>query len=49
MPYYGGSGGFICCEWKLLSRAGGWFDDNGAHVRDDRISSRRVDGVTTQP
>jgi hypothetical protein len=46
MPFYGGSAGFICCEFKILVRAGGWFDGDGAHVLDERLAggSRRVDG-----
>ena len=45
MPYYGGSTGFVHCGWKLLYRAGGWFED-GLHVQDDRLAGgqRRVDG-----
>jgi len=45
MPYYGGSAGFICCEFKILTREGGWFDSRGRHVKDDRLAggSRRVD------
>lgn len=46
MEYYGGSSGFICCGWKILYRAGGWFD-KGMHIKDDRLAGgrRRVDGV----
>lgn len=40
MPYYGGTAGYIHCEWKLLYRAGCWFE-NGKHVRDDRIEGKR--------
>lgn len=46
MTYYGGSAGFIHCEWKLLHREGGWFDPQGRHIKDDRLAggTRRVDG-----
>ena len=37
MPYRGGTYGFVCCEWKLLHRAGGWFDEHDRPVRDRRI------------
>lgn len=26
MPHYGGSAGFIHCEFKVLTRPDGWFD-----------------------
>lgn len=42
MEYYGGSGGFICHSWKLLYRGGGWFDDDGAHVKDERLNHQRT-------
>jgi hypothetical protein len=47
MPYYGGSMGFLCCDTKILTRAGGWQDEQGRHVKDDRLAggSRRVDGL----
>lgn len=47
MHYYGGSAGFICCEYKILYLAGGWFDSQGKHVADDRLASgsRDVAGV----
>jgi len=50
MTYYGGSTGFICCQYKLLFRGGGWFDAKGKHVKDDRLAGgdRRVDGVVAQ-
>jgi hypothetical protein len=46
MPYYGGSAGFIHCDFKVLYRQGGWFDEQGLHVKDDRLAggTRRVDG-----
>lgn len=49
MTYYGGSAGFIHCEWKLLHREGGWFDPQGRHIKDDRLAggTRRVDGEVT--
>ena len=45
MHYYGGSTGYVCHGWKILYRAGGWFE-NGLHVKDDRLAggTRRVDG-----
>ena len=45
MSQYGGSAGWICCNFKLLYRASGWFE-NGLHVADDRLAGgrRRVDG-----
>jgi hypothetical protein len=42
MLAYGGSGGYICCKWKLLYRADGWFDEAGIHLRDDRLNDRRT-------
>jgi hypothetical protein len=50
MHYYGGSAGFICCEYKVLYRTGGWFDPHGTHVADDRLASgsRSVAGVVTK-
>ena len=46
MTHYGGSGGYIHCDWKLLYRAGGRFGQEGRHVKDDRLAggTRRVDG-----
>jgi hypothetical protein len=44
MIYYGGTAGFIHCGWKLLFRAGGWFDTEGLHVRDERLAGSRQDG-----
>jgi len=45
MHYYGGSAGYICCDFKILYRLGGWFDEQGRHVLDDRLAggTRRVD------
>ena len=47
MTYYGGSTGFICCEYKILLRSDGWFDAKGKHVKDDRLAGgdRVVEGV----
>ena len=45
MEYYGGSGGFIHCGWKVLYRAGGWFEPSGRHVKDDRLAWPRVEGI----
>jgi hypothetical protein len=47
MHYYGGSAGFICCDYKVLFNDSGWFDRNGLHIKDDRLAggTRRVDGV----
>lgn len=44
MTYYGGSAGFICCGLKILHRSDGWFDEQGRHVKDDRLAggTRRV-------
>ena len=49
MDDYGGSAGYMHCEWKLLYRDGGWFE-NGVHVKDDRLAggTRRVDGVVNE-
>jgi hypothetical protein len=46
MHFYGGSAGYICCDYKILIKAGGWFDEKGLHIRDDRLAGggRRVDG-----
>lgn len=38
MVYYGGTAGYVHCGWKLLYRAGGWFED-GVHVKDQRLRS----------
>lgn len=38
MLNYGGTAGFIHCGWKLLYRAGGWFDEDGLHVSDPRLA-----------
>ena len=43
MNHYGGTAGYICCGWKLLYRAGGWFDSNGLHVADSRLAGPRQD------
>jgi hypothetical protein len=45
MRFYGGSAGYICCEYKVLFRTGGWFDQ-GHHIKDERLAggTRRVDG-----
>lgn len=50
MPYYGGSAGFIHCGFKTLYRQDGWFDDQGLHVKDERLAGgdRRVDGEVRQ-
>lgn len=47
MNYYGGSVGYIHCDWKMLYRSGGWFDDSDYHVKDDRLAggNRRVGGI----
>jgi hypothetical protein len=39
MHYHGGTIGFVCCEWKLLYRAGGWFDANGKPLSDRRLKA----------
>jgi hypothetical protein len=46
MHYYGGTGGWVCCGWKILFRADGWFS-YGQHVKDDRLAGgkRRADGI----
>ena len=41
MTHYGGSAGYIHCEWKLLYRGGGWFDSKSLHVSDERLGNRR--------
>jgi len=50
MTAYGGSTGYIHCGWKLLYRWDGWFDENGKHVRDDRLAggTRRVDEIVRE-
>jgi hypothetical protein len=50
MPYYGGSAGYIHCGFKILYRSQGWFDEDGLHVKDDRLAggTRRVDGEIRQ-
>jgi len=42
MPYYGGSGGFICHDFKVLTRPGSWFDARGFHVDDRRLNFATV-------
>ena len=50
MTHYGGSAGYIHCDWKLLYRGGDWFDDDGQHVKDERLAggAQRVDGEVTK-
>jgi hypothetical protein len=38
MHFYGGSAGYICCDYKVLINQGGWFDDDGVHIKDDRLA-----------
>lgn len=45
MPYYGGSGGYICHDYKLLIKGGGWFDQSGAHMEDRRLNSQTTYGI----
>jgi hypothetical protein len=47
MRYDGGSMGWIRCNTKILTRNGGWHDEKGRHVKDDRLAGgqRRVDGL----
>lgn len=45
MQHYGGSAGYICCEFKLLVRAGGWFDDSGADLDDRRLVRNTTRGI----
>ena len=50
MHFYGGSAGYICCDYKILVNRGGWFDAEGLHIKDGRLAggSRRVDGEIRQ-
>jgi hypothetical protein len=45
MEYYGGSGGYICHEFKILVKAGGWFDDSGARLDDRRLHNPSSRGL----
>lgn len=42
MPYYGGLGGYICHDFKVLARDGGWFQESGAHVTDRRLNNTLI-------
>jgi hypothetical protein len=42
MGHYGGTGGYICHDYKLLVRAGGWFDESGAHLDDRRLKGETI-------
>jgi hypothetical protein len=42
MEYYGGTAGYICHDFKMLVRGGGWFDSSGAHVEDRRLNNREI-------
>jgi ssDNA-binding Zn-finger/Zn-ribbon topoisomerase 1 len=42
MQYYGGSGGYICHDYKVLVKAGGWFDESGAHFQDRRLNDQTI-------
>jgi hypothetical protein len=44
MEYHGGSGGYICCEFKVLVKEGGWFDGSGAHLADRRLVRNTTQG-----
>ena len=43
MKHYGGTAGYICHQYKLLVRNGGWFED-GVHVEDHRLAGPRQEG-----
>lgn len=45
MEYYGGSGGYICCEFKTLVKGGGWMDESGAHLADRRLVRNTTQGI----
>jgi hypothetical protein len=45
MQHYGGSGGYICHDYKVLVRGGGWFDESGAHLDDRRLNNRTIRGL----
>lgn len=40
MQHYGGSGGYICHDYKVLVKAGGWFDQSGTHLDDRRLNNQ---------
>jgi hypothetical protein len=45
MQHYGGSGGYICRDYKLLVKQCGWFDESGAHLDDRRLNSQTIHGL----
>jgi hypothetical protein len=45
MSHYGGSGGYICHDFKLLVKGGGWFDGSGAHLDDRRLNNQTIRGI----
>jgi len=42
MQYYGGTAGFICHDYKLLVKGGGWFDESGVHLSDRRLNNQTI-------
>lgn len=45
MEHYGGSAGYICHDFKLLVRGGGWFNESGAHVEDRRLNNQTIRSI----
>jgi hypothetical protein len=45
MQCYGGSGGYVCCDFKVLVKEGGWFDGPGAHLDDRRLVRNTTRGI----
>ncbi len=42
MQHYGSSGGYICHDYKLLVKQGGWSDESGAHLDDRRLNNQTI-------
>ncbi len=45
MQHYGGTGGYICHDYKVLVKGGGWFDESGAHLDDRRLNNQTTRGL----
>ncbi len=45
MQHYGGSGGYICHDYKVLVKTGGWFDGSGAHLDYRRLNNQSIRGL----
>lgn len=45
MRHYGGSGGYICHDYKVLVKGGGLFDESGAHLDDRRLDNKTIQAL----